>query len=170
MFKKMLFGIALLLFMAVSSQVFAQRILGEETGGGLRVDIIAAPVRFSSGGEVQLLETPSVVGVVFDYSLFGLSLSSGFYSAISINTLEANDVKLGGIFHTKVWRGLGFGLFYDWWMQGEGFVKPTKADNNWGFVGGIDFSLGTKSKKEGAQTFGSLEIEEVESKETGFRK
>ncbi len=132
--------LVLALVAAVSSQAFGQ--------GGLRLDMIAAPVKFTAGGEKQLFNTPMITGAVIDYNLFGMNLSTGFYGTFSVNTLEMDEVKLGGMLHTKIYKGMGVGVWYDFWKDGKGLVKPTAADDNWGFALGVDFTLGTKAKKQ----------------------
>ncbi len=155
--------VLVLALVAISFPVLAQE------AAGLRKDIIAAPLKFTAGGEKQLFSTPLIAGMAFGYNFFGLDLSSGLYGTFSVNTLELDEVKVGGMFHTKIYKEVGVGVWYDFWQDGVGFVPPTKARDNWGFALSVDFTIGGKEAEEKAQTFGKVEVIEKKSKETAWK-
>ena len=107
----------------------------------LRPDLIVSPVKLSFDGEKSFFESPALVGVTFDLNLFGLELQPGLYSSFSINTNDGDgsDFKLGIVPYVKLYRSLGVGVYYDFWIEGSGVEWFSKERT--GFVIGLDVSL-----------------------------
>ena len=105
----------------------------------LRLDVIVSPVKLSFDGEKSFFESPALFGFVFDLNLFGLDLTPGLYSSFSVDTKDDSDFKLGVVPYVKLYKGLGAGLYYDFWLEGQG-VKWVNKENT-GFVVGLDISL-----------------------------
>lgn len=107
----------------------------------LRPDLIVSPVKLSFNGEKSLFESPALVGLVVDVTLFGLELKPGIYSSFSVNTNDGDDsdFKLGVVPYIQFFKGFGAGLYYDFWLEGQGVEWLSRERT--GFVIGLDVSL-----------------------------
>lgn len=107
----------------------------------LRPDLIVSPVKLGFDGEKSFFESPALIGLVIDVNLFGLQLKPGMYSSFSVNTNNIDDVdfKIGVVPYIQFFKGFGAGLYYDFWLEGQG-VKWLSKERT-GFVIGLDVSL-----------------------------
>ncbi len=56
-------------------------------------------------------------------------VETGLYlSPVVLKNDAGEDVKLGIIWHTQVFRAIGAGVGYNFWDDGVGLVKPSKAN------------------------------------------
>lgn len=94
----------------------------------LGFDIISAPVKFSFDGKQSFFKTPAIIGVAGDTNFLGLDVSPGIYLSMELGN-DSDDSKLGLVFNLKIFKALGVGFYWEYWLNGSGFELPEKRNS-----------------------------------------
>ncbi|MHA2066626.1 MAG: hypothetical protein ACXABY_19815 [Candidatus Thorarchaeota archaeon] len=136
MYKYILVGLLVLL---IACPLFGQaKSLGDEPNS-VQFNVKLAPIKLKSNGEKRFLDSSSMFGVKYPFK-GNLGLEVGVYLLPTIMLGNGEDSNFSSGFALDVGiNKYSVGFFYDFWLEGEGFVGLRKS--NTGFLVSYDVDL-----------------------------
>jgi len=91
-----------------------------------QVSVLANVMSFYLNGQYKIFESPMAFGVAYTGRLY--PVETGLYvSPVVLKDADSKDVKLGLIWHTRLFQAIGGGIGYNFWDDGVGLVPPEKS-------------------------------------------